>query len=159
MLLSVPGTVLSGENEGGSRPQTPRSAGGFPQKQILRWSYRQPLHHRWSVARVELPRLSQFRILWEGDRQCRQKDTMEMSCRDTAEFLRRPFLLNPCHTRAAFQLWSGSSPDRYVERKHRRGIAMASPQNAVESPRTPRDGVCVLLQIIRCGIAVLCKTQ
>jgi hypothetical protein len=26
-------------------------------------------------------------------------------------------------------------------------IAVASPQNAVESPRTPRDGFCVLLQI------------
>jgi hypothetical protein len=52
-------------------------------------------------------------------------------------------VLNPCHTTAVFSRRSGSSPDRNAERQHRRGIAVASPRNAVESPRTPRDGVFV----------------
>jgi hypothetical protein len=55
--------------------------------------------------------------------------------------------LNPCYTRAAFSRRSGSSPVRRAERQHRRGIAEALLWNAVESRRTPSDGVCVLLQI------------
>jgi hypothetical protein len=55
--------------------------------------------------------------------------------------------LNSSHTRAAFSQRSGSSPDRRGERQHRHGSAVASLRKAVESPRTPMDGVCVLLQI------------
>jgi hypothetical protein len=37
--------------------------------------------------------------------------------------------------------------DRHQIAVQNASITVASPRNAVESPRTPRDGVCVLLQI------------
>ena len=54
MLLSTPGKS-TGEDEGGCRPQAPKSAGRLPAEQILCRPDRQPTHHRGTVTGVNSP--------------------------------------------------------------------------------------------------------
>ena len=87
MLLSRQSAQQSsvGEDERGSRPQALRSAGWLPQKQIMYGPDRQSTHYSGAVAGVELPPLHQLHRLWEGLRQCGQRDAVE-----AAEALRSP---------------------------------------------------------------------
>ena len=66
-----------GEDERGSWPQAPRPAGWLPRKQITCEPDCQSTHHFGAVAGVELPPLHQLHRLWEGLRQCGQRDAVE----------------------------------------------------------------------------------
>ena len=79
----------AGEDEGGCRPQAPRSAGRLPAEQILCRPDRQPSHHHGTVTGVEPqppsppppppPPPHQLHRLWEGLWQCRQRDNVEVT--------------------------------------------------------------------------------